>query len=84
MDRFHLKLRPFLAPLADLLLVTAAYLLAYALRFEGDLPPLEWANIGKTLPWVVPVKMAFFSFSIFTGACGATRASSIWPTSSRP
>jgi len=68
MDRFHLKLRPFLAPLADLLLVTAAYLLAYALRFEGDLPPLEWANIGKTLPWVVPVKMAFFFlFHLYRG-----------------
>ena len=62
MKTIYPRLRPFLPPAADLLLITAAYLLAYALRFEGDLPPLEWANVGKTLPWVIPVKMACFLF----------------------
>ncbi|HPX12696.1 MAG TPA: hypothetical protein PKW20_10450, partial [Syntrophales bacterium] len=60
MNRIYPKFRPILPLAADFLLVAAAYLLAHALRFEGNPPPQEWDNIWRTLPFVIPLKLAWF------------------------
>jgi FlaA1/EpsC-like NDP-sugar epimerase len=52
----------------DALLVTAAYFLAYWLRFDGGIPPEEWINIERTLPLIIPTKIIlFFSFNLYRG-----------------
>lgn len=52
----------------DALLVAVAYLSAYALRFEGDIPPWQWENIEKTLPHLLVVKLvAFHFFGLYRG-----------------
>ncbi|HTP04400.1 MAG TPA: nucleoside-diphosphate sugar epimerase/dehydratase [Nitrospirota bacterium] len=52
----------------DALLVAAAYILAYWLRFDGDVSPEEWINIERTLPIIIPTKIVlFFSFNLYRG-----------------
>jgi FlaA1/EpsC-like NDP-sugar epimerase len=46
----------------DALLVAVSYVTAYWLRFDGEIPPEEWANIEQTLPLIIPTKIAFFLF----------------------
>ena len=46
----------------DAFLVAVAHLSAYALRFEGDIPPWQWETIEKTLPYLLVVKLAAFHF----------------------
>jgi FlaA1/EpsC-like NDP-sugar epimerase len=46
----------------DCLLVCAAYVLAYLIRFEGDIPPEQMALLLQTLPWVVLLKIAVFAW----------------------
>jgi|WetSurMetagenome_2_1015567.scaffolds.fasta_scaffold00078_34 FlaA1/EpsC-like NDP-sugar epimerase len=54
--------------LVDALLVTAAYILAYWLRFDGGIPPEEWINIERTLPLIIPTKLVlFFFFNLYRG-----------------
>ncbi len=52
----------------DALLVAGAHLSAYALRFEGDIPPWQWENLERTLPVLLAVKLvAFYVFGLYRG-----------------
>jgi len=46
----------------DVALVCVSYLLAYVIRFEGDIPPEQMQLLLLTLPWIVPLKIAVFSW----------------------
>jgi len=46
----------------DGLLICAAYVLAYLIRFEGDIPPQQSEILRQTLPWIVPLKIAMFAW----------------------
>jgi FlaA1/EpsC-like NDP-sugar epimerase len=46
----------------DCLLVCAAYVLAYLIRFEADIPPEQMALLLQTLPWIVLLKIAIFAW----------------------
>jgi FlaA1/EpsC-like NDP-sugar epimerase len=46
----------------DVVLVCAAYVLAYVIRFEGDIPPEQMALLLLTLPWIVLLKIAIFAW----------------------
>jgi FlaA1/EpsC-like NDP-sugar epimerase len=53
---------------ADGLLVAVCFCLAYLFRFEFAIPSKELATIGRTLPWVVVVKMLIFAlFHLYRG-----------------
>ncbi len=45
----------------DVLLLVAAHLLAYAIRFDGHLTALEWGYIRTFLPGLILLKIAVFS-----------------------
>ncbi|MBN1614115.1 MAG: polysaccharide biosynthesis protein, partial [Deltaproteobacteria bacterium] len=52
----------------DAVLVVAAYLAAYFLRFEGSIPDEHWQHVRDTLPFIVPLKIAcFFFFGLYRG-----------------
>jgi FlaA1/EpsC-like NDP-sugar epimerase len=52
----------------DILLLAAAHLLAYGIRFDFALKPHEWANIRAVLPWLLPLKIAvFYFFGLYRG-----------------
>ena len=46
----------------DVALVCVSYELAYFMRFEGDIPPEQMQLLLQTLPWIVPLKIAVFSW----------------------
>src|SRR5512137_1489193 len=46
----------------DVALVCVSYLMAYVIRFEGDIPPEQMQLLLQTLPWIVPLKIAVFSW----------------------
>ena len=49
-------------------LVMAAYLVAFLLRFEGQVPPREWVNFKNILPYIVPLKLILFgAFGLYRG-----------------
>ncbi len=49
-------------------LVMAAYLVAFLLRFEGQVPAGEWVNFKTTLPYIVPLKLILFgTFGLYRG-----------------
>ncbi|MFH7326584.1 polysaccharide biosynthesis protein [Desulfurivibrio sp. C05AmB] len=53
---------------ADILLLAAAHLLAYGIRFEFVLSLREWAQIWAVLPWLLPLKVViFFFFGLYRG-----------------
>ena len=67
---FKLLRRPnfWIVLLGDAVLVSAAYFLAYYLRFDGDIPAGELANWRQTLVWIVPLKLAcFYFFGLYKG-----------------
>jgi hypothetical protein len=48
--------------------VTVAYLLAFLLRFEFHLPASEWERFLRTLPFLLPARMAVFAwFHLYEG-----------------
>ena len=52
----------------DLLLLVAAHLLAYVIRFEGDVPMGQRANIPGFLAFLLPIKLGgFFFFGLYRG-----------------
>jgi len=52
----------------DAALVTAAYILAYILRFEGSIPQYQVSNLQKTLPFLIPIKLiVFYFFQMYKG-----------------
>lgn len=54
--------------LIDALLVAVSYVTAYWLRFDGEIPTEQWINIERTLPFILPAKIAFFlSFNLYRG-----------------
>jgi FlaA1/EpsC-like NDP-sugar epimerase len=49
-------------------LIAAAYLLAYLLRFEGKIPPQEWATLKATVPYIAIFKLfIFYFFDLYRG-----------------
>jgi len=46
----------------DVGLVCASYVLAYIIRFEGDIPSEQMALLLQTLPWIVLLKIAVFAW----------------------
>ena len=61
---FRILRRPnfWVVLLGDAVLVSAAYFLAYYLRFDGDIPAGALANWRQTLVWIVPLKLVCFYF----------------------
>lgn len=53
--------------LLDSSFILAAFLLAFLLRFEGQVPAREWANLEKTIPYIVPLKLILFGAFGFYG-----------------
>jgi len=52
----------------DLLLLAAAHLLAYMIRFDGVVPQEQRANIASVLGFLLPVKLALFHlFGLYRG-----------------
>ncbi|NTV12505.1 MAG: polysaccharide biosynthesis protein [Desulfobulbaceae bacterium] len=63
MLKYHLRKPSFWVILGlDVLLLLAAHLLAYLIRFEGSPGPMEWANIQVVLPVLIPFKIVTFLF----------------------
>jgi len=54
----------------DAILVTAAYIMAHWLRFEGSISPSDWVKMRHALPYLVPLKLACFSRSGSIAGCG--------------
>jgi FlaA1/EpsC-like NDP-sugar epimerase len=46
----------------DVGLVCASYVLAYLIRFEGNIPPEQIDLLERTLPWIVPLKILVFAW----------------------
>ncbi|MCX5875963.1 MAG: nucleoside-diphosphate sugar epimerase/dehydratase [Deltaproteobacteria bacterium] len=62
------KLNFWIVLLVDLLLLVAAHLLAYVIRFEGDVPMGQRANIPVFLAFLLPIKLGgFFFFGLYRG-----------------
>jgi FlaA1/EpsC-like NDP-sugar epimerase len=58
----------YLMLVMDAFLIMAAYLTAYFLRFEGEIPAQEWGNFVSTIPYIVPFKLIiFFCFGLYKG-----------------
>jgi FlaA1/EpsC-like NDP-sugar epimerase len=54
--------------LVDGCLIIAAYMLAYLLRFEWDIPPQDWVTLKTTIPFIVVFKLLiFFLFDLYRG-----------------
>ena len=47
----------------DVALVCTSYVLAYLIRFEGDIPPEQMELLLQTLLWIVPLKIALFTWA---------------------
>jgi len=63
MLKHHLRKPTFWAILGlDVLLLVVAHLLAYLIRYEGNLSPVEVANIQVVLPILILFKLATFLF----------------------
>jgi FlaA1/EpsC-like NDP-sugar epimerase len=46
----------------DVGLVCISYMLAYLIRFEGDIPPVQIEMLAHTLPWIVLLKIVVFAW----------------------
>ncbi len=61
-------LRVFLVFVHDLAVAAAAWCLAYALRFNLDIPQVYFDGMLRTLVWVVPLQAAvFWQFGLYRG-----------------
>ncbi|MES2772423.1 MAG: nucleoside-diphosphate sugar epimerase/dehydratase [Pseudomonadota bacterium] len=66
MKRFNPRL--VLAFAHDLLAASLAWLLAYLLRFNFDIPPEFQKSMALTLPWLLPLHAVFFwHFGLYRG-----------------
>ncbi|MGA8148035.1 MAG: nucleoside-diphosphate sugar epimerase/dehydratase [Gallionellaceae bacterium] len=60
--------RTLLAMLHDLVAAALAWVLAYELRFDFDMPPNFSAEMWHTLVWVVPLQsLIFWGFGLYRG-----------------
>ena len=55
--------RRLLMVLLDIVLSVVAYFVANLIRFEGAIPPRDWAFIGRTLPNLIVIR--FLCFTVF-------------------
>jgi len=54
--------------IGDALLICLAYLLSYAIRFEGNIPLTEIVNISNTIWFIIPLKLfIFWQFRLYRG-----------------
>ncbi len=67
--------RPFIVAL-DAVLIIAANYFAFALRFDGNVPPEEMVVFRDTVFWLVLIRVA--AFSVFGINKGLWRYTSIW------
>ncbi len=62
------NVRTLLAIIHDIAAATLAWMLAYLLRFNFDLPPNFSLEMQQTLIWVVPLQLAiFWMFGLYRG-----------------
>ena len=60
--------RSFVASLHDLCAAAIAWIAAYALRFNFDIPPNFVDGMGRNLLWVIPLQAVIFhSFGLYRG-----------------
>jgi FlaA1/EpsC-like NDP-sugar epimerase len=58
----------YLILVIDAILIVVAYLFAYLLRFEGQIPKQEWKNFIATIPYILPFKiLVFIYFGLYRG-----------------
>ena len=69
-----INFRTVLAILHDLAAVAAAWLIAFWLRFNLELPDLYSEQAWESVLWVVPLYGTFFSPRVCIAASGASRA----------
>jgi len=71
--------RRILVFLAHLIIIAAAYILSFYLRFEFSISPDYWNLIRQTLPLLIIVKMLVFYFSgLFSGLWRYTSIGDFW------
>ncbi|MBU2538833.1 MAG: polysaccharide biosynthesis protein [Proteobacteria bacterium] len=52
----------------DILLLVAAHILAYVIRFDSVVPQVQWINISTALVFLLPVKLVLFHvFGLYRG-----------------
>lgn len=68
LDIFLLHKRRIFEVLLDTVLICLAYVSAFSLRFEGDIPAQHSAMLVRSLPVILPMKLAIFaSFGLYRG-----------------
>ncbi|MBF0123483.1 MAG: polysaccharide biosynthesis protein [Candidatus Omnitrophica bacterium] len=74
-----LNYRRYFIAVFHLLLIAAAYILAFYLRFDFNISNIYWQVILKTFPVLVGIKMIFFGyFGLFTGLWRYAGVADIW------
>lgn len=68
LDIFLLHKRRIVEVLLDMILVCLAYVSAFVIRFEGDIPAVHWQVLAQSLPLILALKlMVFASFGLYGG-----------------
>ena len=68
LDIFLLHKRRIFEVALDTVLICLAYVSAFSLRFEGDIPTQHSAVLVRSLPVILPLKLAIFaSFGLYRG-----------------
>lgn len=68
LDKLRYKKRSLLALIHDLIAGTLAWVFAYLLRFNLEIPENFLSEMWQTLSWVVPIQgVVFWSFSLYRG-----------------
>ncbi len=61
-DRFIQHKTRILEVVIDLCLISVAFLMSYALRYDGVIPPGYFAQIATTLPILIAIKLGMFYY----------------------
>ena len=63
----------------DVLIWTAAWLLAFLIRFDFDIPALRWSQWKQLLPFMLVVKLViFYFFDLYRGMWRYTSISDLF------